>query len=383
MTERPTPPTDHIGFLDGLRGLAAVYVMLGHARYVLHEGFSSGFQLHPESYSRFDTALIYFFSLFRFGREGVFFFFVLSGFVIHLRYAKQLAQLNERPRFGLASYLVRRARRLYPPLVFAIVLTFVLDRTGMALGFPIYSGDTPYPVINSTLVPRHDAAVVLGNLAFLMPIYVPTFGTDGPLWSLMYEWWFYMLYPLFWALTTRSIALATALMVALFALTYWHDVWPLDLLHAVFSLMLIWWMGALLADIYVGRLHIPMWALSPLAILLPFSALLHLAPVAWGVGFVGVIAAGLAWQQRGGGLAWLNRLKFLGDMSYTLYVCHMPILVFIGGWLMLRSPDHRLPRHFGFAVLGVAVAMLVSWFAHLVTERPFVGPRKKRPSAAA
>ena len=86
-------------FLDGFRGLAAFYVMVGHARWLLWEGYSQGFQKHPESYTAINKALMYFFSLFKYGHEAVLFFFVLSGFVIHLRYAKRIAEQGASAKF--------------------------------------------------------------------------------------------------------------------------------------------------------------------------------------------------------------------------------------------------------------------------------------------
>src|ERR1700733_11516002 len=77
-------------FLDGLRGLAALYVVLGHARLLLWEGYSSGYALHPASYSKLQKLLVYAFSSVAFGHEAVLFFFVLSGLVIHLRYSRHL-----------------------------------------------------------------------------------------------------------------------------------------------------------------------------------------------------------------------------------------------------------------------------------------------------
>jgi peptidoglycan/LPS O-acetylase OafA/YrhL len=37
--------------------------------------------------------------------------------------------------------------------------------------------------------------VLLGNLVFLQAILVPTWGSNGPLWSLAFEFWFYIWFP--------------------------------------------------------------------------------------------------------------------------------------------------------------------------------------------
>jgi peptidoglycan/LPS O-acetylase OafA/YrhL len=373
-------------FLDGLRGLAALYVVIHHARYLLHEGYSEGYLRHPETYSLLEKSMVYALAAFRWGHEAVLFFFVLSGFVIHLRYAREAIERPER-RFGLGGYLLRRARRLYPPLLAALLITFALDYLGMRLALPIYFGQTPYTLINETIHPHLDLATLAGNLAFVMDTYVPAYGSNGPLWSLKYEWWFYMLYPAFWWIGRRSLLLATALMLILWAASQFPAYWPNLLLRQVFTLMIVWWIGALLAELHVRQKHREMRLVALLALVLPYAVLFkerhRLPPELFGVAFSGVIAAGFAWQATVGRLTLLDRLKWLGDMSYSLYVCHMPILVFGGGWLMSRSPVAELPRTFLWLALGVGVCLLVAFVVHLFAERPFTRSAVRRVDTRA
>ncbi|NPA43953.1 MAG: acyltransferase family protein, partial [Chlorobi bacterium] len=128
-------------FLDGLRGLAALYVMIGHARWILHEGYS-GFIENNENYSFLDKVLFYFLSAFRYGHEAVMFFFVLSGFVIHLRYSKQLAN-NKFNKFDFKDFFIRRFRRIFPPLFIVLIITLLIDTLGQHLGYSIYFNNTP------------------------------------------------------------------------------------------------------------------------------------------------------------------------------------------------------------------------------------------------
>jgi peptidoglycan/LPS O-acetylase OafA/YrhL len=419
-------------FLDGLRGLAAFYVMVGHARWLLWEGYSDGYVHHPQDYSLAGRLGVYFFSLFKYGHEAVLFFFVLSGFVIHLRYARQLAPPGAAGvHFGWGAFVWRRARRLYPPLLAAILLSFCLDSWGQWHGLPIYFQNTPYPNINENIVPHLGWATLGGNLAFLMQTYVPAFGTDGPLWSLKYEWWFYMLYPLFWWLSKRSWMGATAVLTLLFGASFWPQLWPLRLLQQVFSAMLIWWLGVLLADVYAGRVRLarkvplvggpglpmksgggpppggpPSAASVPrvleLAAGLPPSlagseARRHhrgswaavaavatgLGVAVWalaaggrslaiGCGFAALLALGFELEGRGWPLRWLAKLKPLGDMSYTLYVTHFPVLVLLSGWLMSRHPEGVLPRHFGWVWAGMSLTLVLAYGLHFIVERPFL-----------
>jgi peptidoglycan/LPS O-acetylase OafA/YrhL len=385
VSVQPRTANGSLLFLDGLRGLAAFYVMVGHARWLLWEGYSEGFQKHPANYSALNKALMYFLSLFKCGHEAVLFFFVLSGFVIHLRYARRMAEQGVAAKFDWAPFVWRRARRLYPPLLAAIGLTLLLDGIGRSNGFSIYQQATPYPVINQNVIPDTGGITLLGNLAFLMNTYVPSYGGNGPLWSLKFEWWFYMIYPLFWLLSRRSIALATALMAGLFAGSFFPSIWPLRLLHDVFTAMLAWWLGALLADVFAGRIR---WRWRWVAVgagLIGGLALICAGPlrvVGVGLLFSAVLAGGFLLQERHIRLIWLEKLKPLGDMSYTLYVTHFPILVLAGGWLMSRSAQGTLPMHFGWVLCGMATALLVAYGLHFIVERPFLSrvPHRSKPT---
>lgn len=358
-----------LAFLDGLRGFAAFYVMVGHARWLLWEGYAEGFKRHPERYSALGRAVVYLLAACRWGHEAVLFFFVLSGFVIHLRYARKLA--DGAGAFDLWPYLGRRARRLYPPLVAALVVTLALDLAGAHLQLPTALRATPNALINANLGFDHSPRVLLRNLVFIMD---PVFGSDGPLWSLNYEWYFYMIYPAVYLIARRSLAAATAAVATLAALGF-APIWSTGMswLRVVLQLMIAWWFGALLAERFAGRVKVRYGALSALM----------LAPLVLGVGrwnpfardivvalgFTGLVAALLGFQERGGSLRPLERLRPLGEMSYTLYVIHFPILVFMSG-LLLRALS-GLPQSFGWAGLGVAICLSVAWAMHLVVERPF------------
>jgi peptidoglycan/LPS O-acetylase OafA/YrhL len=368
-------------FLDGMRGLAAVFVMIHHARLLLWEGMAA-FSRHPEQYSPFGRLLAHALAIFRYGHQGVTFFFVLSGFVIHYNYAGKLHIHGAAARFDLARYLFRRARRLYPPLLAAMLLTFALDRSGMLEGLPIYAGKTAYPVINGAVHIQHDALTAIGNLTFLMHALVPCWGSNGPLWSLHFEWWFYMLYPVLWMISRRSVPLAAFCVAIPFALSLPWPVWPLPGAAAravpeFFSGLLIWCMGAALADVATGRTVLRLgWvaALSPMLVVAPFAATSEgwVTDTLYGLGFAGLLALCLWLNKRGFPLRWLNALKPLGDMSYTLYITHFPILVLLSGWLMSRAPGGILPMHFGWLAAGALLAASVAHGLHYIVEKPFL-----------
>lgn len=362
-------------FLDGLRGIAATYVVLGHARVLFWEGYNDGYLTHPSEYSVFEKLQMYFFSLFKYGHEAVLFFFVLSGFVIHLKYAARFSRCGTY-NFKYGEYLLKRVRRIYPPFIFAIVLTLVFDSLGSSLGFSIYSGSTPYQNLNlnngNTV---HDVRTSVGNLFFLYKAYCPIYGTNGPAWSLKFEWWFYMLYPAFLYSGLRKYWTPTLLLLALFVLAILPLEWPEKLSQDVFSMMLSWWLGVLLADVYCGRIRISLKEVSLLmvsAFLLPltskFNEILYLTNIA--LFFTGMLAFFMS-RSEGLHIRILSKIKKVGDFSYTLYIIHYPILVFLSGWLLSRT-DETLPRHSYYIMPVTGMVLVISYFVHFLTEIPFI-----------
>jgi len=400
MSARSAPPPSELAFLDGLRGLAALYVLIGHARWLLWEGYSEGYLHHPDDYGRVGKALVLLASAFRWGNAAVIFFFVLSGFVIHLGYARRALAEGPRVRFDYWPYLVRRARRLYPPFLLALLLTWALDTWGRRLRLPLHHGLYPL-LLDGGLGFDHRLTTAVRNLVFITN---PVFGSDGPLWSLNYEAYFYLLYPAVFAIARRSWQAATIALVALSAIGF-APIWPASLLwlRGVFELMIVWWLGALLAERFAGRLWLGYGRLSMLT--LSFLALPfwrwdpNAQAIVLGFAFTGMLAACLGLKESGrvassGGqgsfgrwvargsrvVSCLARLRPLGAMSYTLYVIHFPILVFMGGCLT-KARGGTLPEHFGWAALGILLCVLIAWLFHFLVERPFTSHR--RPSEGA
>jgi peptidoglycan/LPS O-acetylase OafA/YrhL len=363
-------------FLDGLRAIAATVVLVGHARWILWEGYSEGYVKHPEQYSFIGKLLVYFFSLFRYGHEAVLLFFVLSGFVIHLRYSRKLKR-DPGASFDTGNYFVRRIRRIYPPFLFVLLFTFLIDALGMKMGLSIYFHTTPNELLNVNVKTDHSLVNLVGNLFFYQDNRIGVWGTDGPLWSLKYEWWFYMLYPLLFIANKKSVYIAAALVAGLFILSFvlYHP--SVFFVTSVFGYLLSWWLGALLADIYTGRFAVKAQWVSVLTIMLPVCIVFSnrftndmIKDTSWAIGFTGLIALLLYAKEKGMRLRALEKLKWLGDCSYTLYIIHFPILVFFGG-LVLKYNNNAMPQTFAFVVGAVVFVVALSWLLHFVIEKPF------------
>jgi exopolysaccharide production protein ExoZ len=144
--------------MEGLRGVAVGLVFLQH--YCVQFLSAGGLSGPTETFA----------GAFRnFGNYGVELFFVLSGFLIY--------GIVIRKRPGFIPFMLRRAQRLYPAFVVALLI---------AIGADVIR---PVPKIPSSLP---DAVIYIGaNLAFLPGLFPiePLFTVN---WSLSYEWWFYV-----------------------------------------------------------------------------------------------------------------------------------------------------------------------------------------------
>ena len=375
--------SNNLLFLDGLRGIAAFYVLVGHSRWLLWEGYSN-YQLHKQQYSVIEKFLVYFLSLFKYGHEMVLFFFVLSGFVIHLRYSTQISN-NTFIRFDFKNYIFRRMKRIYPPLIVAILVGFLFDTFGRHLGYSIYFQKTPNMVINNNVSVDFTIKNLLGNLFFLQKTYFPVWGSNGPLWSLKFEWWFYMLYPILFIINRKGVLLSLVIITLIsFALNNGLFSIPFNLLNEVLAALLSWWLGTLLADIYTKRLKISFLYLSPLTLLVFIAPLIEKIEFLKSntdnisaLGFFGLLSLLFYLQSKGVILNKISSLRWLGDFSYTLYILHVPILVFISGFLLSHNVNN-LPKTQGYIFIGIIIPMIIAYYLHFFTEKYKFNQTSKR-----
>lgn len=171
--------------LDALRGIAAVGVCLSHLRDFF-------FQDYPKLPHHNLLLAAYFIS--GLGHQWVIVFFVLSGYLVGGSVLRSFS-LN---RWSWRNYLLNRLTRLYVVLIPGLLFGGLLDVAGIHLFGPggIYSGQTGTHELTFAVLNRLSVPILVGNYAFLQGIYVPTFGSNGPQWSLANEFWYYRVFPL-------------------------------------------------------------------------------------------------------------------------------------------------------------------------------------------
>lgn len=160
-----------LDYLDGLRGVAALYVVIGHVYVALR--FFPGNAVVP-------TPVTTFLSLFNIGQTAVDLFIVLSGYVLML----PVVMANGELRHGFRNYMWRRAKRIIPPYYAALVCSIAI------LILMFLAGLTPFPteVTSPGVLISH--LLLVHNLS---PDWIHAI--DPPMWSVATEWQIYLLFP--------------------------------------------------------------------------------------------------------------------------------------------------------------------------------------------
>ncbi len=357
----------NLKFLDSFRGLAALYVVIGHARWLLWEGFSGGYLQHPEEYSVIGKILVYFFSVFKFGHEAVLFFFVLSGFVIHLNYSEKLNTLSNKVK-NAGLFLFKRFNRIYPALIISILITVICDYIGNYQYEALYSNQSLYSNINNNLTFDYSIKTLLTTILNLSNLGFPVFGSNGPLWSLAYEWWFYVLYPILFFQWKNKNWMFYLLILMLSVCGYFNFL-GVVFFDKIFQGLLCWIFGCIMADVYKSKGQLNMLYFSGIAFLcfiiltiveLPFNNDVKMSAL-----FASLIGFCIYYAKT---ISKFNFLKKLGDMSYTLYIIHLPVLLMYSAFLM-RQNEGSLPSHFWYVILGVISSLLIAYPISKLAER--------------
>ena len=363
--------------LDTLRGLLAVYVALGHCRWLLWSGHAAWL---ASGYQGWEIVPAYASAALRFGREAVMVFFVLSGFFIHYQAASQLSR-DAPARMSAASFYRRRWHRLAPPYFFALAVTVALDAIGRTWWPTLYLAQTGDALLDQTFARGgYSQASVLPAMALFPSSLGRDFGSNGPLWSLAFEAVYYAIYPVWLWVRQRSAIVAFAgIPIACLALVFVpFAAWPMTVLvHYP-----IWLAGAFMAEQLVSSrltnrsmwLGLGMFVAGMLLYWITASVLpVLIAAGLYGVGAVLFFSA-----------VPLPRLslatEFFGIRSYTIYIVHFPLLALISAYV-IHTRGAR-PMHGWLAVAGAVSCVAFGCLCFEACEKYFLHSRYRDESAA-
>lgn len=170
-------------FLHFLRIFSAIIVCLSHSK--------DFFMLPIEDNPQFFEMLIR--QLMSLGTSAVLVFFFLSGYLVGGNELDRLHSGELQPR----KYLVDRISRLWLVLIPALVFTLALNSISCnpnrvslycSASLDLASHADGPPLLDQNL------SSFLGSILFLQPFQGNVFGGNGPLWSLSYEFWYYIVF---------------------------------------------------------------------------------------------------------------------------------------------------------------------------------------------
>lgn len=360
-------------YLDSIRGLAALYVAIGHIwQFIV---FQPPFGNLPK-----------FFSLLNFGHSAVALFIVLSGYCLMLPVAAQ-GHVEQEPGW-LQSFVRRRLLRIYPAYFSALLLSIIvvaffgntLDPTGI---WTKGLNQLSFESISSHVLLMHNITRWEWTI-------------NTPMWSVALEWQIYLLFgaviiPL-WKRVHPFVMVATIL-----AVTAWTASVP-ELRDRCLWFVSLFLMGNIAAcfgtcssagvegfglpsklwKIAGSRLALP--ALVVFAITVMKPNLLIISDIALGLG----ISGSLVWLQRTWKRSPEHRifnvltakpLHAIGVMSYSIYLLHFPFFMMTNAWLAGKIAPIGI---FGIQLLAVMPALLgLAWLSYTFIERPFMRMGKR------
>lgn len=329
-----TDSKSHYEILDGLRGVAAIMVVIFH----LFETFSEGNHLKQ---------------IINHGYLAVDFFFALSGFVIGYAYDDRWGKMS------VKDFFKRRLIRLHPMIIIGMVIG--------AIGFYFSASPILFPGISSVPLWRMLLVMLIGFTLLPVSTSMDIRGwgemhpLNGPAWSLFFEYVANILYALF--IRKFSNKLLSILVFAAACLTIHLAVtspngdviggWSLD--AAQFRIGLTRLLYPFFAGLLLSRVVKPgkiknafLWCSLMVIGILSFPrvggseniwmnglydslSIIFLFPL--------IVYMGASGEVKGKYTSKVSR--FLGDISYPIYITHYPLIYIFTAWVF----NNKIPMN--------------------------------------
>jgi peptidoglycan/LPS O-acetylase OafA/YrhL len=365
---RVTSTGDLIPEIDGLRFIAISAVLLHHllAMFLSGSGRSAEVRTYAEWFAAANQSWLVIPAYC--GHFGVNLFFVISGFILAMPFAKRAFNQQDSP--SLKSYYLRRVTRIEPPYLLSLIAIFLIHWHQWGVG--------PELIPNLIASFFYSHGLVYGRESAI----------NGVAWSLEIEIQFYLLTPLLVLMfRLRNAAARRALIVALIigfgVLSQWviypsgSARLPLTLLNFAHYFLT----GFLLVDLYLtGRLRNPdkrlSWdivtlgaAAAIIATLSRFGQFYFLLPL-----MVGLLYVGFFLGRLSNAFARARWIVIIGGMCYTIYLYHILI---ISNLMTQTMPLASITRPFNLDFALQLLLILPVVFAgcallFFFTEKPFM-----------
>jgi len=330
-----------LNVLEAVRGGAALYVFLVHFMFMYFIDRTSLFSI-----------------LFSFGQEAVILFFLMSGFVIQYSYIKNKSNFK--------TYFKKRFFRIYPLFLIAILMVVI---NNIIEGIKI-----DYKTLFGNLLMLQDAAF------FLKPgIIVDTF-ENSALWSLSYEWWFYMLFIPVSSFKNKNQVATLIIVIS----TILYFIYPIQLFRWL-TYFSIWWSGVILADLYVlnqlnlknilKKIVLSVLLFPTLSVIFksfqePFVSIgfYPIIEVRHFFSAIFFIMLAFIWRKKKWmGYNFFKPLESIAPFSYGIYVLHIPIITIFGS-IVINHIKYILIQF----TLITLIVLLIAYFFEIKIQKKII-----------
>jgi peptidoglycan/LPS O-acetylase OafA/YrhL len=380
--------------LDGLRGVAVLWVIFFHA-YVLRRSLGDPWMGLAASSPHLEPVI-------GAGYLGVDLFFLISGFLLALPWF--VHGMRGEPAPSAREFYRRRVRRIVPAYYVQLVLLFALV-VPLLRGWDYWRSDLYVDLYN--LVAH---ATFLHNTT---PLSSGSMQVNGALWTLAVEAQFYLIIPLVVPLVVRwpyrALAVSFALAIAwrfatrdgLVPLVAFEMAlgrpwaWPEESVRYLLLHQLPSYCGHFVLGMVLGRAWLLWRGHEPSRVArwtLDAGLVLAFALLYWTIAIDGRVAGDLTWtlptlclgflllwtalSAQSGKLLARGPLAFAGRVSYSAYLLHLPLLFLWNREATALAPWLSLP-------LYLAAVFALSWLSWRFVEQPFLHPNPaKRPRHA-
>jgi peptidoglycan/LPS O-acetylase OafA/YrhL len=362
-----TASKPHYEILDGLRGVAAIMILIYHI-FETHTIFTDRNLIIGHGYLAVD------------------FFFVLSGFVIGYAYDERWGKMS------FKTFIKRRLVRLHPMVVFGMILGAVLFYFGASTAFPLIEGTPLWKML---------LYLLLGILLIPTPACIDIRGwkemhtLDAPAWSLFFEYIANILYALFIRKFSRT-ALSALVFLSACATVYLcvfvkGDVsggWTFDgehlsigftrLIYPFFAGLLLYRLGKLThiknAFLWCSLLLIAVFAVphidakehSMMNGVYEAAIIIFVFPL--------IVYMGASSEVKGKNASKI--CKLLGDISYPVYLVNYPLIYVYTGWV--KDSGCTLTEAIPQALLVFFGTLAISYGALKLYDEPVRNWLKKK-----
>jgi peptidoglycan/LPS O-acetylase OafA/YrhL len=324
----------NIKYLHIIRGFAAFFVLLAHAKWPFWIGGTAFLkQTSFWELSVLDKAGLAFALLSSNGTAMVIIFYVLSGFIIAHSFSKN--------KWSYKQFIINRSLRIYIPYIASALIAGLLLVISYRLAAVLF--ESPVKDYHQRVMIAYSSGLNLTNFIktffFFKTERVNYFGFNYVYWSLLYEMIFYLVFPLLLKYL-KYIFVATLVIypVHIFyqplpEIDYWYLYLTEYLFYFLSGIYLYRFVISGKLDFYKGSVWLKKYVLLVLILLSFFSAELIGFSSYKSISFLAATVMSLSWMiyllLYGAKNGYFTKLfMFLGKISYSLYLIHVPLLLF-------------------------------------------------------